>query len=297
MDTTCDLILTGENTGDVFGWRMDASGDIDGDNYCDLITGTRFWPKTAPEGEDAIGRAYLYYGGNPMDGNCDVIFTGENINDQFGVSLDLDDVDNDGLADIFIAARGYNKFRGRVYLYWGKPKANMNNIVDVTFSGEGGNEAFGGDDIEVGHVNDDDYGDIVVNAYGWLDSDCRGRAYLFYGNTKTHMDTNCDLNFTGHEPQSARMHSTIGDFNNDSYGDSAIGGWRWNNAQGRVWLYYGGPGDSTQLKFHWDTTNASPGKHILKATIAPVEGEKDTADNMMTVEVEIKEHPKSTSKE
>jgi len=290
MDTTCDLILTGENIGDVFSWRMDASGDVDGDNFCDLLTGTRWWPKSAPSGGDEIGRAYLYYGGDPMDDVCDVIFTGENSGDHFGVGIEVADVDNDGHDEVIIAARGHpsKTFRGRVYLYWGKTKESMSNTADLTFHGEGGVDAFGGDDIEVGYVDDDDYGDIVINAYGWPDNDCKGRAYLFYGNTKADMDTDCDLTFTGEETQSARMHSTIGDFNNDNYGDLVIGGWRWNNAQGRVWLYYGRPGDSTEVKFDWDNTRASTGKHTLKAEVVPVAGEEDTADNTMTVTVNVK---------
>jgi len=35
-------------------------------------------------------------------------------------------------------------------------------------------------------------------------------------------------------------------------------------------------------------TNASIGKHVLKASIEPVAEEDDTADNTMTVEVEVK---------
>ena len=35
--------------------------------------------------------------------------------------------------------------------------------------------------------------------------------------------------------------------------------------------------------------NATPGKHVLKAAIAPVAGEENVADNSMTVEVEVRE--------
>ena len=38
--------------------------------------------------------------------------------------------------------------------------------------------------------------------------------------------------------------------------------------------------------------NTSPGKHTLKAAIAPVAGEADLADNSMTIEVEVKESSK-----
>jgi len=78
-----------------------------------------------------------------------------------------------------------------------------------------------------------------------------------------------------------------------------MGGWGYPNGtkQGRVWLYYGGPPLSTDITFNWNTTNASPGKHTLKASIAPVEGEEDTADNSVTVEVEVKEALQSTGRE
>jgi len=289
MDTGCDLNLTGENTGDVFSWMMDASGDVDGDNLCDLLTATRHWPKSAPSGGDRVGRAYLYYGGDPMDGICDVTFTGENNHDEFGSGIEVGDVDNDGRADIFVGARRYNRSRGRVYLYWGKAKASMSDDVDLTFEGESNQIAFGGDDIAVGYINNDDYGDIAICAYGWPNNENKGRSYLYYGNNQGSMDTTCDHTFSGIDNGAMRQFMTIGDFNNDSYGDFVVGGWGYNNSQGRVWLYFGGPANcSTDVAFNWDTTKASTGEHTLKAEIVPVAGEKDTADNTQTATVNVK---------
>ena len=57
-------------------------------------------------------------------------------------------------------------------------------------------------------------------------------------------------------------------------------------------MWYGPFNTSTNITFNWDTTNASIGKHILKTSIVPVEGEKNVADNIMTVEVEVKEPAK-----
>ena len=156
--------------------------------------------------------------------------------------------------------------------------------------GENRGGAFGGDDIEVGYIDDDNFKDIMIMAYHW--SSGRGRTYLYYGNKKAHLDTHFDNTFSGTIRDNFPFHATVGDFNKDGYGDLVVGGWRHNNYQGRAWLYYGGPGDSRQLKFDWKTGDASPGKHLLKATIEPIAGEQDVADNTMTVEVEVKESSK-----
>jgi len=282
MDENPDVTIDGESgvVGN-FG-RTCTAGDVNGDGYEDLFVGAIGY-------NAGRGRIYLYYGGDPMDGICDVTFTGENNHDEFGSGIEVGDVDNDGRADIFVGARRYNRSRGRVYLYWGKAKASMSDDVDLTFEGESNQIAFGGDDIAVGYINNDDYGDIAICAYGWPNNENKGRSYLYYGNNQGSMDTTCDHTFSGIDNGAMRQFMTIGDFNNDSYGDFVVGGWGYNNSQGRVWLYFGGPANcSTDVAFNWDTTKASTGEHTLKAEIVPVAGEKDTADNTQTATVNVK---------
>ena len=85
---------------------------------------------------------------------------------------------------------------------------------------------------------------------------------------RTSIDEDEDQTFTGVLRSDFGKFFSIGDLNNDNYSDIVTGAWRYDNHQGRAWLYYGSPGDSTQFKFNWNTTNASPGKHTLKATIS-----------------------------
>jgi hypothetical protein len=225
-----------------------------------------------------------------MDETCDVTFTGENTKDNFGCGIGVGDVDNDGRDDIIVGARGYQTRQGRAYLYWGKPRANMNNVADLIFDGEGNNyDNFGGDDIAIGLVNDDDYRDIAIMALGWPNGDMRGRTYLYYGDTQRNMNVVCDRTFTGFENGNEPQFATIGDLNKDGYGDLVVGGWGYNNSQGRVWLYYGGPSKrSTDVTFRWDTAKASKGKHILKAETVPIAGEEDAEDNSRTTAVRVK---------
>jgi ankyrin repeat protein len=289
MDATCDLTFDGENTNDWFGRKAAIGGDVNGDGYSDLIIGARRYP-----GGKEKGRAYLFYGGNPMNHICDKIFTGMSDKDRFGEAVHITDVDNDGFGDVAIGAWGYNggSSQGRVYLYWGEADIDP-TVADKTFTGMSGNvrTAFGGF-IWGGNINNDNYKDLLIVGFNYYRGDQRGQAYIYYGGTKENMNEVADNTFTGVDQNSFWCRVALGDVNNDCYDDAIIGGWKYNNDQGRVWLYYGDPGDSTQLKFDWDTSTASSGKHILKATIDPVQREEDTVDNTMTVTVEVKEPSK-----
>jgi hypothetical protein len=90
--------------------------------------------------------------------------------------------------------------------------------------------------------------------------------------------------------------SALADLNGDSHGDVVMAGTYYHNQQGRVWLWYGPFNTSTDITFNWDTTTATPGVHTLRASVTPVGGEGDVADNSMTVEVEVKERPGSVNK-
>jgi hypothetical protein len=287
-DTTADKVFTGENTNDTFGAVLCAREDVDGDGCDDLLVGTLYYPHNTRS-----GRAYLYYGdpGTSMDETCDLTFDAENVGDQFACSIDLFDVDNDGHADVIIGASRWpaRTFQGRVYLYWGSSRTTMDNIADLHFDGEvGAKSKFGGNSVMGGYVNNDDFGDIIVSAYDYYRFSQQGRAYLYYGNTKASMDTTCDRTITPEGAQNQPQRTRIGDFNGDNSSDIVMGGYEYNDYQGRCLLWHSGHGSSTEVTFYWDTTTATPGKHTLRATIAPVAGEEDTADNSMTVVVEVK---------
>jgi len=296
FDTTIDKIFTGENTNDLFSHTVCASADVDGDGCDDLLTGTRFWPKGFESNKTGTGRAYLFYGGpgTTMDEACDLYFDAENPGDEFGSGVDLFDVDKDGYADVIIGARRWNRNQGRVYLYWGSDRTNMDNKPDLYFDGEIDAKAeFSSGSIKGGYANKDKYGDIIVPAFDYYQYSKQGRAYLYYGNTKASMDTICDHTFTPDGTQNMTWIARIGDFNGNGYGDIILGGHRYNNYQGRCWLWYGGfEPSSTDVTFNWDTTRASVGEHTLKAEVSPVAGEEDKADNIKTIMVNVKSKAK-----
>jgi len=264
LDTSVDETFEGEKQGDKYG-RRTAIGDVDGDDCDDILFGTRDFDKG---NKQKIGRAYLH----------------------FGSGVALCDIDADGCCEILIGARYWNKWQGKISIWWGGTRDIDQDNADVHLYGDARtNSHLASDTITCGYFNDDEYLDVFSGGFGTGGGQYPGCAFIFYGGGKSSMDSQWDKRFYGEDKKGLYGMETLPiDINGDGYDDAVVSDIWYDNKRGRVYLYWGSPGDSTQLKFDWDTTNASPGKHILKATIAPVAGEEDTVDNALTATVNIK---------
>jgi len=132
MNNGVDLTLTGEASGDQFGYSVSSAGDVNGDGYADVIVGAN--------GNDAVesnaGRAYVHYGGAAMDNAADVFLTGTAAIDLFGASVSsAGDVNGDGYADVIVGAYRNDvggTDAGRAYLYLSSPTAVIPRITTIT---------------------------------------------------------------------------------------------------------------------------------------------------------------------
>ena len=156
MNNTADVTMTGEPGTNYFGYSVSTAGDVNGDGYSDVIAGAYGYSSGA-------GRAYIYYGGVSMDNAVDITMTGEATGDYFGISVSTaGDVNGDGYSDVIAGAYGYSSSAGRAYIYYGG--AAMNNIADVTITGESVSNNFGWSVSNAGDVNGDGYSDVIVGA-------------------------------------------------------------------------------------------------------------------------------------
>jgi len=228
MNNTADVIMSGENVFNGFGYSVSTAGDVNKDGFTDVIVGAYGYDSNR-------GRAYIYYGGMLMNNVADVTMTGVEGSATFGVSVSsADDINGDGYSDVIVGAYTFNNYQGRVYVYYGG--AVMNTVADNIFTGSAAGDNFGYLIANAGDVNHDGYSDIIVGAYlndeGGTDA---GKAYLY---TNTHSNASIPMiTFTGQAIERFGFSvSDAGDVNGDGYADVI------NSAPSinKVYIYLGG---------------------------------------------------------
>ena len=178
-----------------------------------------------------------------MDANPDKIFDGEAQEGAgFGLTHLIHDIDNDGYRDIIFSAFRYpDDGTGRAYLYYGNTKESIDTSYDLIFAAENSGDGFGYA-IGCGDVDNDGYGDIIIGARFYPSQKPeQGRAYLYYGSSRSNMDAKADKIFDAESKGKYWFGQGIvcHDFNNDGHDDMVIGAQRYKVRQGRAYLFYG----------------------------------------------------------
>jgi len=255
MNATPDITFYGIDRPDQFGWSVSGAGDVNRDGYVDLIIGAN----RAHPVNDAVGAAYIFFGGPAMDNVADVIMSGTGEFDEFGYCVSYaGDVNGDGYADVMVGApyndAGSNN-AGRAYIFFGGPA--MDNVADVVITGVAADDNLGYAVSGAGDVNGDGFDDVIVGAPfnngGGADA---GRAYLLLGGPS--MDDAPDLVMTGESPgdQFGSSVSDTGDMNRDGFGDIVIA----RNSEGNesAYVFFGNSSMDNLPDFVFTGGGASP---------------------------------------
>src|SRR5262245_35630690 len=208
LDTTPDVILTGESTGSAtwFGNSVASAGDINGDGFDDVIIGSPAYGTSVSQ----VGRVYVYFGGSTPDAIPDRIFTGVTAGDQLGwVVGSAGDMNGDGHPDVFATAPRYysgGTDPGGVYVWFGGP--GFDTVADLTIRGLGASDrpAYA---AGAGDVNADGFSDLIVSK--------SGHAEIYLGGSTP--DAVSDLTISG----SFATVTGVGDVNGDGIDDFALG--------------------------------------------------------------------------
>ncbi|MBK7253150.1 MAG: FG-GAP repeat protein [Ignavibacteria bacterium] len=181
-----------------------------------------------------------------MNNTADVTMTGAAIGDNFGYSVaSAGDVNGDGYSDVIVGAPEYNSSTGSAYIFFGG--SAMNNIVDVTMTGEAANNIFGEYVSSAGDVNGDGFPDVIIGAREY--NSFTGRAYIFYGGAT--MNNIADVTMTGAQNfQFGISVSTAGDINGDGIDDVVFGTDIFGSSlNGRAHIFLSSPPDNRKNLF------------------------------------------------
>ncbi|MCB0727844.1 MAG: FG-GAP repeat protein [Ignavibacteriae bacterium] len=218
MDTIPDAVFNPASPQPGFGNSVSFAGDVNNDNYPDIIIGSSISEK-----------AYIFFGGVAVDTTIDVTLTGNG--GFFGNCVaSAGDLNNDNYDDVAVGAENYNGLKGIVYLYYGG--SSMDNVADDSLTGASDGR-FYGSSISSADVDSNGYSDLLIGASG----NPVNSAYLVYnypeGEKKIKRYTEeLFINY-------GLSVSFTGDLNDDGKTDFIIGASGYSGNTGRAFVYDG----------------------------------------------------------
>ena len=264
MTAADGVTFSGALAQDRLGQSVAFAGDMNGDGWDDIVTGTPF-VDVGPNAD--AGRANIIFGAaSPssaaLSAANSIELYGASINNgQFGVSVaTAGDVNGDGYADAVIGAQYENVFHGKVYLVQGGAALapgvtpTVRTILPETYSFYFGISVAGGGDI-----NGDGYSDLVIGASSaqttigmtlYLGGGC---VDVVYGSatfasldlSTTPLDGTNGFTILGSTLNGAAMTlgdkvAMVGDINGDGRDDIAMGSSLYTTGLDQVSMLYGG---------------------------------------------------------
>ncbi|MBK6876380.1 MAG: FG-GAP repeat protein [Ignavibacteria bacterium] len=131
-----------------------------------------------------------------MNSGVDVTITGAVDSAVFGMATSsAGDINRDGYSDIIVGA-AHPSQPGKASVYFGG--ASMNNIADVTMSGESLADNFGVSVSSTGDFNGDGYTELLVGASEYNSQ--RGRVYCYEYNVTGNITSDSVRRLTGPGP-------------------------------------------------------------------------------------------------
>jgi hypothetical protein len=268
--TTASWTQDGDQDTAYFGAKVASAGDINGDNYDDLLVGASFYDGVLPD----EGRAYLFHGSaSGLANSAAWTQDGGQAEAYFGVTLaGVGDINGDTYDDVLAGATFYDggeTDEGRATLYFGSA-TGLATTAAWTIGADQENAYLGAALGPAGDTNGDGFDDFLIGATYYDSSALNdGLAILFLGSASGPTST---ANWSaGGGANSAFFGAafTAADYDRDGFSDflvSATGFALDKIDSGGAFLYYGasdmdgdGMVDSWELAYGLDPRDPSDG--------------------------------------
>lgn len=284
LDGSNGFVINGVNAYDFSGSSVSAVGDINGDEFDDLIIGAK---GSDPNDKAFAGASYVVLGGigvgtsgslelSELNGNNGFVINGMDAYDYSGLSVKAaGDINDDGFDDLIIGAPGADPndkpLAGESYVIFGSIEINKVGSLELSkLDGSNGFVIQGIDAYDqigfsisaAGDINNDGIDDLIIGA-SVADSNGNfyaGESYVIFGDADIGAFENFDLSaLDGNngfviqgvdtEDLLGSSVSAAGDINNDGIDDLIIGAEGadpdGNNIAGEVYIVFGGVGLGT----------------------------------------------------
>ncbi|MBM3199890.1 hypothetical protein FJZ53_03045 [Candidatus Woesearchaeota archaeon] len=256
-----------------------AVGDVNNDNYDDIIVGSPNARHSAPI--NTAGQVSVLFGANfgtismsEFNSYANITLNATESSMDLGSDVGSGDINDDGYADILVGARYADtpavNNAGQVLVYFGAAYTSAINekyssYANFTINGSAWDQLGDYRSLHTGDVNNDGYSDIIIGV--GTQGTYEGQAYVFFGaayNDGSAINgfpgpaglgagSYANITINGTYPEEFGSGIDVGDFNNDGYADLAVGGYDGavtlpngsigisgtGNGDGAVYLFFG----------------------------------------------------------
>ncbi len=193
-----------------FGFSVSVAGDVNGDNYADVLIGANLFDN----GETDEGRAFLYCGSaSGLSAIADWNTESNQLEANYGYSVaSAGDINGDGFSDVIIGAYAFDNpeiNEGMAFIYHGS-NSGLSTSPNSTIESNQAGAILAYSVSSAGDINNDGYSDIIVGSPSYTNGTTHEGLISIYTGSLSGLDSTAIWNIESNK-YLANLGSSVGD--------------------------------------------------------------------------------------